>query len=241
MKERASMIDKRRSVRSYSPQTLPEETLAALQARMAQLRPLTDGGRVEGRIVATSQATFLQRWRTPHFIAVFADGTEEGWVNAGFMYQQLELYAQSMGLGTCWVGLSSLNEDVPRPEGLKPVVMMAVGVPEDGGPRSGAADFNRKPMQEITDVPDERLESLRLAPSATNSQPWYVTHEGGVLHIWREELGRIRQRTHGKFNRVDIGIALAHLYVSNPETFRYFREENPPTRAGYLYMGSVTL
>lgn len=241
MKELANMIDKRRSVRSYQPQALPEETLAALQQRMTQLTPLLDSGRVEGRIVATAQATFLQRWRTPHFIAIFSDGTEDGGLNAGFMYQQLDLYAQSLGLGTCWVGLGSLNDDVPRPEGLKPVILMAVGVPADGRSRSSAADFNRKPMKEIADVPDDRLECLRLAPSATNSQPWYVTHGDGVLHIWREELGRLRQRTHGRFNHVDIGIGLAHLYVSNPESFRFFRQAQPPVLEGHIYVGSVEI
>jgi hypothetical protein len=74
---------------------------------------------------------------------------------------------------------------------------MAIGLP-DNVPERTAADFKRKPMNELSDQPDDRLEALRLAPSATNSQPWYVTHDGDTLHLYREELGIIKQRTHGR-------------------------------------------
>ena len=45
----------------------------------------------------------------------------------------------------------------------------------------------------------------------------------------------------GYLNRIDMGIALAHLYVANADTFRFFREENAPTVQGYGYIGSVTI
>lgn len=40
---------------------------------------------------------------------------------------------------------------------------------------------------------------------------------------------------------VDAGIALAHLYVANAETFRFFKWENVPQVSGYVYVGSMTL
>ena len=40
---------------------------------------------------------------------------------------------------------------------------------------------------------------------------------------------------------VDAGIALAHLYVSNEETFRFFHAEHAPAVSGYGYVGSVML
>ena len=42
-------------------------------------------------------------------------------------------------------------------------------------------------------------------------------------------------------NRSDMGIVLAHLYVANAETFRFFKAENPSNLPGYGYIGSVTL
>lgn len=236
----ATMIPHRRSVRAYRAERIDNAVLADLLRYMAGLVPLIPGVKVEGRIIPTDHGNFLQKWKTPHFIAIFSDGSDDGLLNVGFMYQQLDLYAQSLGLGTCWVGLGSLTDKEPVPEGMKLAVMMAIGIPDEV-PERTAADFRRKPMQEISDRPDDRLEALRLAPSATNSQPWFVTHEGDTLHLYREELGLIRQRTHGRMNKIDMGIGLCHLYAEHPETFRFRREENPPQVEGQIYVGSVTL
>ena len=236
----ADMIPRRRSVRAYRAEAIPDTTLADLRAYMDGLIPLIPGAKVEGRIIPTDHGNFLQKWKTPHFIAIFSDGSDDALLNVGFMFQQLDLYAQSRGLGTCWVGLGSLTEKEPVPEGMKLAVMMAIGLPDDV-PERTPADFKRKAMPEISDRPDERLDVLRLAPSATNSQPWFVAHEGDMLHLYREELGLIKQRTHGRMNKIDMGIGLCHLYVNHPETFRFHREENPPTINGQLYIGSVTL
>ena len=236
----ASMIPRRRSVRAYRAERIDNAVLADLLRYMEGLVPLIPGAKVVGRIIPTDHGNFLQKWKTPHFIAIFSDGSDDGLLNVGFMYQQLDLYAQSIGLGTCWVGLGNLTDKESAPEGMKLAVMMAIGLP-DNVPERTAADFKRKPMAEIADQPDDRLEALRLAPSATNSQPWYVTHEGDVLHLFREELGLIRQRTHGRMNKIDMGIGLCHLYAEHPETFRFWREEHVPKAEGQIYIGSVTL
>ena len=236
----ANMIPRRRSIRAYRAEAIDASTLADLNTFMGNLIPLVPGAKVVGRIIPTENGSFWQKWKTPHFIAIFSDGTDDGLLNVGFMYQQLDLYAQSLGLGTCWVGLGSLNDSEPVPEGMKLAVMMAIGIP-DNVPQRTPEDFKRKPMTELSDLPDPRLEALRLAPSATNSQPWHVTHEGNTLHLWREELGLIKQRTLGRMNKIDMGIGLCHLYVTNPTTFRFWREANPPTLDGRIYIGSVTL
>ncbi len=236
----ANMIPRRRSVRAYRAERIDNAVLADLLRYMEGLVPLIPGAKVEGRIIPTDHGSFLQKWKTPHFIAIFSDGSDDSLLNVGFMYQQLDLYAQSLGLGTCWVGLGSLTDKESVPEGMKLAVMMAIGLPDDV-PERTAADFKRKAMKELSDQPDDRLEALRLAPSATNSQPWYVTHEGDTLHLYREELGLIKQRTHGRMNKIDMGISLCHLYAEHPETFRFWREENPPKLDGQIYIGSVTL
>jgi len=236
----STMIPRRRSVRAYRAERIDDAVLADLQRYMEGLVPLIPGAKVEGRIIPTDHGSFLQKWKTPHFIAIFSDGSDDSLLNVGFMYQQLDLYAQSLGLGTCWVGLGSLTDKESVPEGMKLAVMMAIGIP-DNVPERTVADFKRKPMNELSDQPDDRLEALRLAPSATNSQPWYVTHEGDTLHLYREELGIIKQRTLGRMNKIDMGIGMCHLYAEHPDTFRFWREENPPKADGQIYIGSVTL
>ncbi len=235
------MIHHRRSVRSYQPQPLNAETLNRISELIEDAQPLFEGLAYGWRMVPTGSCTTLQRWRNAQFLAIFTDGTDEGLMNAGFVHQQAELGMQAMGLGTCWVGLGSLKDEVRPPEGMKLALLMAVGRPEGVPLREGPADFRRKEMAKLTDAPDARLEALRLAPSATNSQPWYVTHDGDKMHLWQIKWDPVRARTLRKCNRIDMGIGLAHLYVTHPDTFRFWREEAPPALEGHTYVGSFTL
>ncbi|MBQ2953848.1 MAG: hypothetical protein IJE07_09885 [Clostridia bacterium] len=236
------MILRRRSVRSYTTDAVDEAVLAEITAFVAGLKPLFPEAAPEARIISTKEAVFLQKWHNPQFFVFYAPATEEGLLNVGFMYQQLDLYLQSKGLGTCWVGLGAPADAVHKPpQGMKLAVMMAFGHPDNVPERSGETDFRRHKMADITDVPDGRLEPARLAPSATNSQPWAFLHEGDTIHVYREKLALIKARTHGRMNQIDMGIMLAHLYVCHPETFRFERREAHPEKAAYLYIGSVTL
>ena len=241
-KQLREMIPRRRSVRSYEERAVEEQVLAQMNSFMQNLRPLIDGALPVARVIPTREAAFLQKWRNPQFLAFYAPNTQEGLMNVGFMYQQLDLYLQSLGLGTCWVGLGTPVDTIHKPpEGMKLAVMMAFGYPADVPERAQAADFTRRSMQHMTDRDDARLEPVRLAPSATNSQPWFFLHEGDVLHVYREKLSLIRQRTHGRMNAIDMGIALAHLYVTHPESFRFGQRTEHPDKTAYTYVGSVTL
>ena len=86
-------------------------------------------------------------------------------------------------------------------------------------------------MEQITDKADPRLEAARLAPSAVNSQPWYFTHADDTIHIYCSKKG----------SRLDAGIALAHLYVANGGSFRFFKAEHMTDLPGYGYIGSIIL
>lgn len=235
------MIPLRRSVRKYQARAVEEPLMEEIREFMAGLTPLFPEAAVEARFVRTEQASFLQKWKNPQFLAFFAAETDGALENVGFMYQQLDLFLQSKGLGSCWVGLGWLNDEVPAPQGMKLAVMMAFGWPDEVPQRSSAGEFKRRELAEIADRADERLACVRIAPSATNSQPWYFVHEGDVLHAFCVIHGLIKKRTLGRMNHIDMGIALAHLYVENPETFAFFRAEEAPALDGYYYVGSVKI
>ncbi len=242
MKELQLMISRRRSVRSYLPDPVEHSLLAEMEAFLATVPPLIPGVLTEMRIIPTKEASFTQKWQNPQSLAFYAEEGDDGLFCAGFRYQLIDLFLQSKGLGTCWVGLGHPNEKLHQPSaGMKLACMMPFGRPDDVPERNGAADFKRKALAEISDVPDERLEPARLAPSAVNSQPWFFVHDGETIHVFRQKVGLIGRIAVGRFNLIDMGIALAHLYVANPEGFRFWREATPPERDGYLYMGSLTL
>ena len=240
------MIPRRRSVRSYLPDAVDAATLAGMEAFLAGVKPLLPGAEPVWRLLPTEYATYLQKWRNPQFLAFYVpEGAEEdGLVNVGYMYQQLDLSLQSQGLGTCWVGLGWPDaKKAPPPAGMKLAVMMAFGHPDGKEPlREGAAAFaKRRAPEDIADRPDDRLEVVRVAPSATNSQPWYFTHEGDALHVHCVVHGPIKKRMLGRMNRIDMGIALAHLYVAWPGSFRFARLDGVAVPEGYSYVGTVTL
>lgn len=237
----SEMICRRRSVRAYLPEAVDEAALAEIAAFMQGLTPLFPEAAPVAKVIPTKEATFLQLWRNPQFFVFHAPNTDEGLINVGYMYQQLDLYLQSRGLGACWVGLGTPTEAHKAPEGMKLAVMMAFGHPAGKEPeRRTAADYKRRSPAEIADVPDDRLEAARLAPSATNSQPWFFTHDGDGIHVWREKLTGLKKRTHGRMNLIDMGIALAHLLVAHPG-FTFVRADVPPERDNLLYVGTVKL
>lgn len=241
LKNIQEMIRQRCSVRKYTGSPVDTATLQRITDFCAAARPLYPEIKTCSRIVTKEQVRFYFPWKTPQLIAIFSENKPGYLENVGFIFQQVDLFLQSMGLGSCWLGLGKLRDVGIQEKGMEFVILMAFGHPEGTALRSDLSQFQRKSIIEIADAPDHRLEPARLAPSSTNSQPWYFTHEGDSLHAYRSEAGLLRHKMLGNMNRIDMGIALAHLYVANPDTFRFFKEQNPKELKGYSYTGSFTL
>ena len=224
------MIYRRKSCRSFTAQPVDPDTMEKILS--FQLKPLYPGIKVRMDIVGRDKVKCICPWTTPQLIAVYSEEAEGYSENIGFLFQQLELYLQTLGLGVCWLGMGRMNPKTAADvEGMKFVIMLAFGHPKGEQLRRELKHFKRKSMEQITDRADPRLEPARLAPSAVNSQPWFFAHEGEVIHVWCSRKG----------SRLDAGIALAHLYVSNEDTFRFFKADPVTDLPGYTYIGSVTL
>lgn len=230
----------RRSCRSYSPEPLGENVLRALTDFGKTLRPLDPEIAVSWQVLPADQVRFLMPWKSPQLIAFFSENKPGYLENAGFLLQQMDLWLQKQGIGACWLGLGKLRSQVQIPAGMEFVILMAFGTPKESLPQL-PRKFPRKTMEEISDKADPRLECVRVAPSSTNSQPWYFTHEAKEIHAFRSEAGVLRHALLGVMNRIDMGIALAHLYVENPETFRYYTTIPGSVPPGHSYTGSFTL
>jgi len=238
--ELKEVIPHRKSVRKYTGVPVDEQTLLKIRHFLDAMKPLYPQIPVQAQIVQKEQVRFLQPWKTPQLVAVYSR-KEEGYLeNVGFLFQQLDLYLQSIGLGCCWLGLGKLRRDPDR-EDLDFVILLAFGYPQGEIRRSSIEEFNRKSLSQISDREDPKLEPARLAPSSTNSQPWSFTHDGDVIHAYCSKSGLLRHKMLGYMNRIDMGIALAHLYLSNPQSFRFFRAEEPAKLANHSYIGSITL
>ena len=224
------MIFHRKSCRSFMNKPLEPEMMEKVLS--FEPKPLYPDIKVRMDIVSRDKVKCICPWTTPQVITIYSEETEGYLENIGFLFQQMDLYLQTLGLGVCWLGLGQMNPRTTQPvEGMKFVIMMAFGYPKGDQLRHDRKGFKRKSLEQIADRTDPKLEPARLAPSAVNSQSWYFTHEGNAIHVYCSKKG----------TRLDAGIALAHLYVSNEEGFRFFKAENVQDLTGYHYIGSCEL
>ena len=224
------MIYHRKSCRSFTNVPVDSSTIETIKA--FPMKPLYPDIQVHWDIVPRNQVKCICPWTTPQLITIYSEEADGYLENIGFLFQQMDLYLQALGLGVCWLGMGRMNpKTAPAMEGMKFVIMLAFGHPAGDQLRHDLKGFKRKSMEQITDKVDPRLEPSRLAPSAVNSQPWYFTHEGHIIHVYCSKKG----------SRLDIGIALAHLYVANAECFRFFKAEHMTGLPGYGYIGSCNI
>jgi nitroreductase len=235
------VVRRRCSWRTYDGEPLADGKRAALGAFMDWLGPPPFGSRTRFALVdAPPGSTEVKgtygviRGARTFIVGAVADGPR-ALVDFGHHMELIVLRATDLGLGTCWLG-GTLRRDAfgsaigARPGELVPAVS-PVGVPVqrrglvDSAFRMMAGSKSRKPWEELffdgrlgaplteaaagdLAVP---LETVRLAPSASNKQPWRVVLDGGDAHF-------VLARTKGYAGMVavdlqllDMGIAMCHF------------------------------
>lgn len=232
------IIYKRKSTRKYDMTLLEDNILEDIRRHLSEIKSLYDDIKIEFEIIKGDNVKGMFAVKAPHYLMISSEVKDSCFTNAGFMLQQMDLYLQSIGLGSCWLG--SAKPPVKPKHPLEFVIMLAFGKPQ-GNPYRSLSEFKRKPLNEISDTADKRLEAARLAPSGINSQPWYFVGGGNVFNVYCEKHGTIKALIYERMNKIDIGIALSHLYVENSVKFRFFTSENPHQIKGYYYIGSVEI
>ena len=171
----------------------------------------------------------------------------------GYTFEHIILQLTNLGLGTCWLGgtfqRGKLSEYLNLPDNEIIPAITPVGYPAER--RRPAARFIRfaagskrrkpweklffvtcssvplKPLQpsEVSEKTKIILECVRLAPSASNKQPWrlIITFRGSgkaenLVHFFLQ-----RDRAYGLFRkhidlqRIDTGIAMYHFEAAAAE------------------------
>ncbi len=164
----------------------------------------------------------------------------------GFAFERAVLYATALGLGTCWLGASfshsgfaarinlAEGEILPAVSPLGYVASRRTAV--DAATRFFARSQKRKPWEELFFAGDfgtplaaeaagvyaEVLEMVRLAPSASNRQPWrLVMAAGGAFHLFISRSAVysriVVNAPGGDLQRLDMGIAMCHFEMTARE------------------------
>ncbi len=225
-----SQIYKRKSARKYLDD---EIDMSAIREFLDNVKVLTPEISYSYKILTKDEVSLKTRWSAPYYLALYSQKKENYGVNLGFIFQQASLFMQSLDIGSCWVGMGSVKENNPEFE-----ILIAFGKSDDC--TRDITKFKRKSLSQISDVEDEKLKPAQLAPSAINSQPWYFKHTDEGYDVYKVKHNFVKRKILGKWNDIDVGIALSHLYVSNKDTFQ-FEFKNKEDIKGYSYIGSLII
>lgn len=243
-------IFRRKSVRKYKMTPLSSEKIANLKQYLGKIQPLDCSILTLFAVVNQNEVTDPFRIKAPHYLCLFSETKGPYLMNAGFLMQQVDLYLSALGLGSCWLGLARPNKEVPTIEdGLHYVIMLAFGEADGPVHRVSIDEFRRHELPEITDIPTENphmadiLEPVRLAPSASNTQPWHFTGSTSDLTVWRKRPNLIQAALYSRMNQIDIGIALCHLWLAadNFGKRTVFTLDAAEKRSGFSWMANVQI
>ncbi|MCR5091524.1 MAG: nitroreductase [Bacilli bacterium] len=228
-------ISERRSVRTFDKKWLSEEHAKAIlsyaeKAKNPYNLPISwkllnadEHGLSSPVIVGTNLWIAGKLERLPHAEEAF-----------GYSFEQVVLYAKSIGVGTTWIagtmnrgafekamGLSE-NEVLPcvSPLGY-PAAKMSI---RETLMRKGVKGDSRFPFDEIffdndfsTPLSEEKtgklkdaFEAVRLAPSAVNKQPWRVVLSGNRVHFYEWHSKGFLEGD-WDIQKIDMGIAICHF------------------------------
>jgi nitroreductase len=208
---------KRKSIRKYDMTPLPQDTLGKIQEFASSVKPLDESIKYELSYLTTDDVKNLLPIKAPHYICLYSEKKDGYLMNAGFILQQLDLFLSTNEVGSCWLGMAKPSKNVePLKNGLEFVIMLAFGSTKDQLYRVDKSDFKRKSITEISLINglEEVLEPARLAPSASNSQPWFFSGNKNEITVSSEKLSFIKAPIYKRLNQIDIGIALCHLWLS---------------------------
>ena len=242
MENLTALVRGRRSVRTFNGEALQAEDLEKLSLFMAELKN-PYGIPVECKLLDAKQQTLkcpvvsgtdlyvgAKAKRVPHIEEAF-----------GYSFELLVLYAQSLGIGTVWVGGTMdraaferamvLDEDEMMP------CMSPLGYPakkmsiKESMMRKAIKADSRKPFeamffdgalgvpltQEEAGSLAHLLEMVRWAPSAVNKQPWRVVLKGNAVHFYLKHSKGFVSEAAGDMQKIDMGIALCHFALAAEE------------------------
>lgn len=234
-------IYKRQSVRKYDKTPLAQETLNELKEFIDNAKVLNPDIDWSYDIVGRDKVRTLQRFKAPHYLLIFSKPKDNYLQNIGFIFQQVDLYLQSKGIGSCWVGAGKPKHyENPNPD-HEFVILIAFGKPQ-GKIYRELSEFKRKIICKISDERDSKLMPAQHAPSAVNTQTWYFTHsDDGSYSLYRNKPKVRLNKKMEKWNQIDMGIALAHMYVANEDTFEFTLEKDHEELKNKVFEGSFKI
>lgn len=200
------------------------------------------------------------------FLAGSIKKEDKALMDYGYCMENIILQATALELGTCWIAGTFNSEGFAKAIQLREneiiPAISPIGYPADSKSfvekmfRFAAGSERRKPWTDLffagnfatplnpkqAGIYFEALENVRLAPSASNLQPWRILQDDtGNLHFYLERsFGGYKLRGF-PIQDIDMGIAMNHFELTAREigiSGRWEIKDNAPAMSPLIYVVS---
>lgn len=203
-------MKERHSVRSYEDKPLEADVVKHLQDKINLLN--RESGLHMQLVLNESKAFsgFMGRYGkfsgVKNYIAVIGKKGDDLQEKAGYYGEQLVLYAQTLGLGTCWVALTyskvKTAYDIASDEKLAIVITIGYGTTKGVPHKSKSVEEVSKSEGSMPSWFKNGVEAALLAPTAMNQQKFHFELNGNQVKALPGS---------GFYTRIDLGIARYHF------------------------------
>lgn len=212
-------IEARHSVRAYKDQPLSEEIVKVLEDEIVKLN---HEGQLHIQLICNEPKAFqgtvakYGKFRNANnYIVMAGKKAEDLDERIGYYGEHLVLLAQTLGLNTCWVGLS--YSKVPGTyvldEGEKIACYIAIGYGETQG-----SGHKIKTVEQVSNASDitpswfkKGVEAALLAPTAVNQQKFSFEYVG--MSNNRHQVRAKKGFSMIGYTQMDLGIVKYHFEV----------------------------
>jgi nitroreductase len=212
-------ITARHSVRKYLDKEIPADIIAALQDKIAECNNV---GNLSIQLVQNETKAFTGMLSygsfsgVKNYLVMVGKKAKDLDERVGYYGEQIVLLAQTLGLNTCWVGLS--YRKVPEAYNVgkdeKLVCMIALGYGETQG-----VPHKIKSVEDVSNASDitptwfkKGVEAALLAPTAVNQQKFSFEYVG-MSNGHHQVLAKKGFSMIG-YTQMDLGIAKYHFEIA---------------------------
>ena len=220
-------ISARHSVRKYLDKEIPADVIVALQDKIVECNKV---GNLNIQLVQNETKAFTGMLSygsfsgVKNYLVLVGKKAKDLDERVGYYGEQIVLLAQTLGLNTCWVGLS--YRKVPEAYNVgkdeKLVCMIALGYGETQG-----VTHKIKSVEDVSNASDitpswfkKGVEAALLAPTAVNQQKFSFEYVGmsNNRHLVRAKKGLSMIG----YTQLDLGIAKCHFVIGcNMDNFEW--------------------
>ena len=238
------LVRKRTSVRTYNNTEVSAEVKAQIKAYMEELtNPFSAKVNFKllqsnTAINAAKLGTYGVIKGATEYIGSTVQDSEFALEALGYEFEKLILFATDLNLGTCWLGgtfkrgefakAMSVEEGELFPaiipfgyaaekKSITDTVMRFLSKGDTRKPWSDLffnKDFSTPLSQHDAGAYASSLEMLRLAPSASNKQPWRVVKDGNIFHFYESKAPGYSTSFGYDIQRIDMGIVACHFHLT---------------------------